>query len=99
MKLSREFIENKIKWWEMVLAVWDRCEVKKGDSANTAACKLYVRMQTTQGLRTELTRRGYRLPYTLKTSDLIILGDVPDRDLARVARELFKANKEHERIK
>ena len=95
MRLSREFIESKIKWWELVLRVWDRCDVQKGDSENTAACKLYIRNQTTKGLRTDLVHHGYKLPYTLKISDLITQNDIDDREMMLVARALFKANKEH----
>lgn len=99
MKLSREFIEGKIKWWTLVRDVWDRCEVKLGDSASTAACKLYVRMQTTQGLRNELVKRGYRLKYDMKISDLILKNTIDDTEIQRVARELFKANKEHDSLR
>ena len=99
MKLSREFIENKIKWWENVRDVWDRCDITIYDSASTAACKLYIRNQTTQGLRNELVKHGYRLRYDMRISDLIIKNTIDDTELQRVARELFKANKEHDSLK
>lgn len=99
MRLSREYIETKIKWWEMVRDVWDRCEVQPEDSATMAAMKLYIRAQNTKGLRNELVRRGYRLPYNLKISDLITKNDVDDQEMMRVARELFKANKEHDSLR
>ena len=99
MRLSRELIENKIKWWENVRDVWDRCDVKPNDSASTAACKLYIRNQTTQGLRNELVKYGYRLKYDMRISDLIVLNTIDDVELQRVARELFKANKEHDSLK
>lgn len=95
MKLSREFIENKIRWWEMVRDVWDRCEVRKGDSATMAAYKLFIRTQNTKTLRTDLRRLGYKLPYDLKISDLITKGKIDDAEMMRVGRELFRANKEH----
>lgn len=99
MKLSREFIENKVKWWQLVLAVWDRCEIEPEDSASTAACKLYIRTQTTQGLRNELVKRGYKLRYDLKISDLITQNAIGDEEIMRVARELFRASKEHSGMK
>ena len=99
MKLNRAFIENKIEWWQMVLRVWDRCEVKQGDSASTAACKLFVRTQNTKSLRNDLVRFGYRLRYDLKISDLITQNEIDDKELMRVARELFKANKEHDSMR
>ncbi len=95
MKLSKEYIENKIRWWETVRDVWDRCEVRKGDSATMAAYKIFIRTQNTKGLRTELVKLGYHLPYDLKISDLITQNEIDDRDMMRVGRELFKANKEH----
>jgi hypothetical protein len=99
MRLSKEFIENKIKWWQMVREVWDRCEVTPYDTASTAACKLYIRMQTTKGLRNEMVSHGYRLKYDMKISDLITKNTIDDVELQRVARELFKANKEHDSLK
>jgi len=99
MRLSREFIQNKIKWWEMVLDVWDRCEVKPSDTVEEAACKLFIRTQTTQGLRNALVRHGYKIKYDMRISELITMGTIDDEDLMRVARELFKANKEHSSLR
>lgn len=99
MFLSREYIENKIKWWQTVLEVWDRCEVQPGDTATTAAYKVFIRTQTTQGLRNALVKMGYKLPYTLKISDLITVNKIEDADMMRVGRELFRANKEHVSLK
>jgi len=99
MRLSREFIENKIKWWQTVRDVWDRCEIAPDDTATKAACKLYIRAQSTKGLRSELVKLGYKLPYTLKISELITKNIIDDKEMLRVARELFKANKEHDSLR
>ena len=96
MKLNRDFIKNKIAWWEMVLRVWDRCDVQPEDSASAAACKLFIRTQNTKNLRTDLVRHGYKIRYDVKISDLITKNEIDDKEILRVARELFKVNKEHE---
>ncbi len=98
MFLNRDYIESKIKWWQTVRDVWDRCDVQPGDTATTAAYKVFIRTQTTKGLRDTLVRMGYKLPYTLKISDLITTNEISDKDMMRVGRELFKANKEHTRM-
>jgi hypothetical protein len=56
-------------------------------------------MQTTQGLRNELVKRGHRLKYDMKISDLILKNTIDDTEIQRVARELFKVNKEHDSLR
>ena len=99
MKLSREYIESKIKWWETVRDVWDRCEVQKTDTVVEAAYKLFIRAQNTKNLRTDLRKYGFKLPYDLKISDLITQNEIRDAEMMRVGRELFRANKDHESMR
>jgi len=94
---TREGIQAEIHRWERFLAVWDRCEIQPGDDVQTAAVKLYIRQQSTQQLRHDLSAAGYKIPYDAKISDYITGADIADKELEAFGKQLFRRNKQHAR--
>ena len=95
MGLKREDIVAEIERWKTMLAVWDRCEISKGDDVNTAAVKLFIRQQSTQRLRHDLAQAGYKIPYDVRISDYITKADIADKELEEAGKRLFRRNKQH----
>lgn len=95
-KMTLEAIDKEINFWQEMRDVWTRCDVLPDDDLNTAAFKLYFRLQNVEQVMKELDRLGLK-KFSLSKDVTVLLQKehIADKQLEQRVKALQGENLEY----
>ncbi len=95
-KMTLETIDKEIQFWQEMRDIWARCDVLPGDDLNTAAFKLYFRLQNVEQVMKELNCLGLK-KFSLPKDVTILLQKehIADKQLEQRVKALQGGNLEY----